>query len=41
MSFLPTCSFNQEVERDLRLVPDGFVYLRAAPEICMQRMRRR
>ena len=35
------CSFDQEVTHDIELVPDGFVYLRANPGTCMQRMRRR
>ncbi|EFN53091.1 hypothetical protein CHLNCDRAFT_10864, partial [Chlorella variabilis] len=33
--------FDQEVTHDIELVPDGFVYLRANPGTCMQRMRRR
>lgn len=33
--------FDNEVEGDTMLVPDGFVYLRADPKTCMQRMKRR
>lgn len=34
-------SFNQHLKGDAALVPDGFVYLQAQPDTCMQRLRRR
>ena len=33
--------FNKELAADKRLVPDGFVYLRAEPSTCIQRLRKR
>jgi hypothetical protein len=38
---LPGCSFDEQVQNDVALVPDGFVYLRAQPGTCMQRLRKR
>lgn len=35
------CSFDEQVQNDVALVPDGFVYLRAQPGTCMQRLRKR
>ena len=35
------CSFDQQLAGDLGLVPDGFVYLRADPATCMQRLIKR
>lgn len=37
--FLP--SFDDHLNNDLQLIPDGFVYLRARPDVCWQRMQRR
>ncbi|PRW45341.1 deoxycytidine kinase [Chlorella sorokiniana] len=33
--------FDDHLNNDLQLIPDGFVYLRARPDVCWQRMQRR
>lgn len=33
--------FDDHISQDLGLIPDGFVYLRASPDTCMQRLRKR
>ncbi|KAI7842119.1 hypothetical protein COHA_004312 [Chlorella ohadii] len=33
--------FDDHLNNDLQLIPDGFVYLRARPDVCLQRLKRR
>ena len=35
------CRFDPVVQASPTLIPDGFIYLRATPDICMDRMKRR
>ena len=37
----PPRSFDDHLNNDLQLIPDGFVYLRARPDVCLQRLKRR
>lgn len=37
----PPRSFDDHLKTDYGLVPDGFVYLRASPDTCMHRLRKR
>ena len=39
--FLPPLRFNMEIQQDSQLVPNGFIYLKANPETCIQRLRHR
>ena len=36
-----SCRFNMAVERDAQVAPNGFIYLRANPGTCVERMKRR
>ena len=41
MSPRRVCRFEPVVQASPSLIPDGFIYLRATPDICMGRMKRR